>query len=106
MGTKVGDPSCLKTEVVGKQGHALRKKQSTKNYLVKEFVEELAPSPRQLLNEQRVQRISGSQKFEVRFGSWNVESFCGGGMEVCEQLRKREVDMCCLQEVGWRGQGA
>ena len=25
---------------------------------------------------------------------------------MCEQLRKREVDMCCLQEVGWRGQGA
>ena len=26
-------------------------------------------------------------------------------MEVCEQL-KGEVDMCCLQEVRWRGQGA
>ena len=25
---------------------------------------------------------------------------------MCEQLRKREVDMCCLQEVGSRGQGA
>ena len=25
---------------------------------------------------------------------------------MCEQLRKREVDMCCLQEVRWRGQGA
>ena len=24
----------------------------------------------------------------------------------CEQLRKREVDMCCLQKVRWRGQGA
>ena len=22
-----------------------------------------------------------------------------------EQLRKRKVDMCCLQEVRWRGQG-
>ena len=25
---------------------------------------------------------------------------------MCEQLRKREVDMCCLQEVKCRGQGA
>ena len=25
---------------------------------------------------------------------------------MCEQLRKREVDMCCLLEVRWRGQGA
>ena len=25
---------------------------------------------------------------------------------MCEQLRKRKVDMCCLKEVRWRGQGA
>lgn len=25
--------------------------------------------------------------------------------EVCEELRKRRMDMCCLQEVRWRGQG-
>ena len=25
---------------------------------------------------------------------------------MCEQLRKREVDICCLQEVRWRGQRA
>ena len=25
---------------------------------------------------------------------------------MCEQLRKRKVDMCCLYEVRWRGQGA
>ena len=24
---------------------------------------------------------------------------------MCEQLRKRKVGMCCLQEVRWRGQG-
>ena len=46
------------------------------------------------------------QKFEVRFGSWNVGSFCGSGTEVCEQLRKKKVDMCCLQEERGRGQGA
>ena len=35
-----------------------------------------------------------------------LEVFCGSGTDVCEQLRKREVDMCCLQEPRWRGQGA
>ena len=26
-------------------------------------------------------------------------------MEVCEELRKRKVDVCCLQEVRWKGEG-
>ena len=25
---------------------------------------------------------------------------------MCEELRKRMIDVCCLQEVRWRGQGA
>ena len=33
-------------------------------------------------------------------------SLSGRGTEVCEELRKRRVDVCCLQEVRWRGQGA
>ena len=28
------------------------------------------------------------------------------GTEVCEELRKRRVDVCCLQKVRWRGQRA
>ena len=28
------------------------------------------------------------------------------GGEVCEELRKRMIDVCCLQEVRWRVQGA
>ena len=59
-------------------------------------------------------RISGlkihKEKVEkqigVRFESWNVGSICGRGAEVCEELRKRKVDVCCLQEVRWRGEGA
>ena len=50
--------------------------------------------------------ISGLQKLEVRFGSCIIGSFCGRGIEVWEQLRKRKVEMSCLQEVRWRGQGA
>ena len=29
----------------------------------------------------------------------------GMGGDVCEELRKRMIDMCCLQEVRWRGHG-
>ena len=74
----------------------------------------LAPSPLQPLNRQGVLRIPGlkihKEKVEkqigVRFGSWNVGSICGRGTEVGEELRKRKVDVCCLQEVRWRGEGA
>ena len=62
----------------------------------------LAPSPRQPLNGQGVRRISG---FGVKFGTWNLGTICGRGTEVCEELRKRKVDVCCVQEVRWRGQG-
>ena len=27
-------------------------------------------------------------------------------MKVCEELTKRKVDVCCIQEVRWKGQGA
>ncbi|XP_015768733.1 PREDICTED: craniofacial development protein 2-like [Acropora digitifera] len=37
-------------------------------------------------------------------GTWNLGSM--SGTEVCEELRKRRMDVFCLQEVGWRGQGA
>ena len=74
----------------------------------------LAPRPRQPLNGQGVLRIPGlkihKEKVEkqigVRFGSWNAGNICGRGTEVCEELRKRKVDVCCLQEVRWRGEGA
>ena len=41
----------------------------------------------------------------VRVGMWNLGGLCGEGGEVCEELRKRMMDVCCLQEVKWRGQG-
>ena len=70
-----------------------------------------APSPRQPLNGQGVLRIPGlkiheekvEKRIGVRFGSSNVGSICGRETEVCEELRKRKVDVCSLQEVKWRG---
>ena len=37
--------------------------------------------------------------------TWNIGSLSGKG-EVCEELRKRMIDVCCLWEVRWRGQGS
>ena len=41
----------------------------------------------------------------MQVGTWNLGSLSGKGGEVCEELTKRIIDMCCLQKVRWRGQG-
>ena len=64
----------------------------------------MAPSPQQPLNGQAVQRISGLLNF--RCGTWNIGSICRRGMEVCQELRKKKMDFCCLQEVRHRTEGA
>ena len=37
---------------------------------------------------------------------WKLGSVSEKGGEVCEELRKRMIDVCCLHEVRWRGQDA
>ena len=37
---------------------------------------------------------------------WNLGSLSGREGEVCEELSKRMIDVCCLQEVRWREKGA
>ena len=39
-------------------------------------------------------------------GYFHGDSPSGKGGEACEGVRKRMIDVCCLQEVRWRGQGA
>ena len=34
-----------------------------------------------------------------------MESLCGKGVDECEKLRKRKVDVCGLQEVRWKNEG-
>ena len=46
------------------------------------------------------------KRFGVRVGTWNIGSMSGRGTAVCEELRKRRMDVCCLQEGRWRRQGA
>ena len=54
----------------------------------------------------KIHKEKVEKKIGVRSGSWNVGSICGRGTEVCEELRKRKVDVCFLQEVRWRGEEA
>ena len=52
--------------------------------------------------------ISGFEPkcFRIRFVTLNVGSLCGRKTKVCEELKKRRVDVCFMQEVRWKGQGA
>ena len=95
------DHSWQKNEVEGKQGHAPHKKISLQQIPITRKIKQMAPSPWQLLNGQGVQRISRFKSvcLGIRFAALNVGSLCGRKTEVCEELRKRRVDVCCMQEV-------
>ena len=38
------------------------------------------------------------ERFGVRVGTINLGSLSGKGGDVCEELRKRMIDVCCLQK--------
>ena len=44
-------------------------------------------------------------QFGIWFSTWNVRSMLGKWGEITETLKRRCVDICCLQEVSWKGQG-
>ncbi|XP_071727016.1 uncharacterized protein [Rutidosis leptorrhynchoides] len=41
----------------------------------------------------------------IRAGSWNVGTLTGKRYELVETLRKRKVDILCVQETRWKGRG-
>ena len=41
----------------------------------------------------------------MRVGKWNLCNLSGNGGDICEELRKRMIDVCCLQVVKWKGWG-
>ena len=43
-------------------------------------------------------------QFGIRFSTWNVGSMSGKWGEISETLKRRCVDICCVQEVKWKGQ--
>ena len=81
MLTKIEDPSCLKTVVGGRQGHALRKRQKLQKLLHEKFVKDLAP-------------VSGSSQMsrgcEESLGYRNLRYDLEGGMLeiIVEEVRK------------------
>ena len=42
----------------------------------------------------------------VGFGTYNIRSQSGKEGKVCEDLRKRMNDVCCLKEVRCKGHGS
>ena len=50
-------------------------------------------------------RKSPNVQFTIHFSTWNVGSMSWKSGEKCEPLKRRYVDICCLQEVRWKGQG-
>ena len=100
--------SFQKTDVGGKQGHAPRKRPFLQQIPMTRENKQMASSCEQLLSGEGVQRIFGlkSECQGKEFGTLNVESLCGRKTEVCEEQWKRKVEVCCTQEVRWKGQGA
>ena len=43
---------------------------------------------------------------KIRLGTRNIGTLSLKGLEICDEQWKRNVDLCCLQEVRWRGCGA
>ena len=45
-------------------------------------------------------------QFGIRFSTWNVGSLLGKWGKISETLKRHCVDICYVQEVRWKGQGA
>ena len=45
-------------------------------------------------------------QFGIWFSAWNVGSVSGKWGEISETLKRCCVNICCIQEVRWKGQGA
>ena len=45
-------------------------------------------------------------RIKFRLGSWNVGTKRGRSRKVVEVLTRRKIDVCCVQEVRWKGASA
>ena len=53
-----------------------------------------------------IRRERGRKEFSLRIGSWNVGSLTGKSAELVEVMKRRRVNIMCLQETRWTGEGA
>ena len=42
----------------------------------------------------------------IRIGSWNVGSMTGKSMEIVDVMKRRRIDVLCVQETKWKGNRA
>ncbi|XP_065318841.1 uncharacterized protein LOC135926838 [Gordionus sp. m RMFG-2023] len=42
----------------------------------------------------------------IRVATWNFGSITGRAGEVIDVLHRRHIDVCCIQEIRWKGNGA
>ena len=62
-------------------------------------------------NEMKVKKENNRFNAETvvanyHFGTWNIVTLKGKSGEVCEVLHRRKVQVCCIQEVRWKGEGS
>ncbi|KAJ0970135.1 hypothetical protein J5N97_023012 [Dioscorea zingiberensis] len=80
------------------------------------WVKKLVPPHRRpdvVLNEQGFSHLSGRVRVKklvhesrIRIGSWNIGSLTGKSMELVDTLKRRRIDIVCLQETRWIGNKA
>ena len=46
------------------------------------------------------------QRRKIRVGSWNIGTMTGKGRELVEVMKKRKLEMLCMQETRWGGNSA
>ena len=52
------------------------------------------------------QSVRPAGKSPICFGTVNVGTISGRANEIAEMLTQRKVDLCCLQEIRWKGGSA
>jgi exonuclease III len=59
-----------------------------------------------LLHQGRVQRKRRVRDVRMRMISWNIGTMTGRGRELADVLKRRRVNVACLQETKWKGSKA
>ena len=68
-----------------------------------------APGRGRVPTGQGLPRPSASEtpkKIKIRIATWNVGTLNGKSREIVEVMRRRKIDVMCVQEVRWRGERA
>lgn len=56
-----------------------------------------------LHHPERGQRKKRAREIRLRYGSWNVGTMTGRSRELADVLKRRRINVACLQETKWKG---